>query len=330
MDLPHLLKIAEALGSRSNTHLRLGTENISISCPFAGFIDEDPESDTFGLTYHSDGVDSRPSMSIRVNPNGRSVFKCWTCGFHGTIEDLLDQLNWRTNFRYASLLLKVHARETALEEKWGSVEADRFAPRLRVVDVGYSEEELKDFTPRYLKFLRNRGVSEDSLKRWELLFDEDNRRVVFPVRNQSGLLVGAHGRKISRKEYRPVLIFETTGYLYGEHLVDWKHDHIIVVEGQFDAISLDQRGYNVVALMGKSLGTGQLAKLMAFKGEIILLLDGDDKGRTAMEQIQEQLPRVLLAYAPDGKDPDEMTNEEIDRAIAEARTRRREAHAVRS
>lgn len=80
-----------------------------------------------------------------------------------------------------------------------------------------------------------------------------------------------------------------------------------LVEGQFDAISLWDRGIkNVVGVMGSSLSPEQAQILMRYTTKLVLMFDGDDAGRKGMAQVQNRygavfsISQVLL---PDGEDP---------------------------
>lgn len=84
-----------------------------------------------------------------------------------------------------------------------------------------------------------------------------------------------------------------------------------LVEGQFDAITLWQKGYkNVIALMGSSLSEQQAMLLLALTSKLELCLDGDEAGRLAAAKIRKIWGPVFEIgefVLPEGVDPDEFT-----------------------
>lgn len=82
-----------------------------------------------------------------------------------------------------------------------------------------------------------------------------------------------------------------------------------VVEGQFDAITLWQKGYrNVIALQGTSLSEHQAMMILAVTSSLVLVLDGDDAGRAGAAKIKKQWSGIFdiaIFELPDGIDPDE-------------------------
>jgi DNA primase len=91
---------------------------------------------------------------------------------------------------------------------------------------------------------------------------------------------------------------------------------IVVVEGYFDCLKVHQAGFRcVVALMGTVLsGVAETLLLLAPFPQVILMLDGDDRGRQGSQRIAAQLAgrcSVRLVWMPDGKQPDQLSREEI-------------------
>lgn len=82
-----------------------------------------------------------------------------------------------------------------------------------------------------------------------------------------------------------------------------------VVEGQFDAISLWQKGYrNVIALMGSSMTEQQAMMILAVTSSLVLVMDGDNAGREAAVKIKDKWSSVFdisIFHLPEGVDPDE-------------------------
>ena len=96
----------------------------------------------------------------------------------------------------------------------------------------------------------------------------------------------------------------------------------IVVEGFFDCLRVHQAGYrNVVALMGVSLSEVQEQLLLERFQQLVLMLDGDEAGRRASQQLAARLwGKVSLSIVelPSGRQPDQLSSEEIQRILYRA------------
>jgi DNA primase len=90
----------------------------------------------------------------------------------------------------------------------------------------------------------------------------------------------------------------------------------IVVEGFFDCLKVWQSLHPfVVALMGSSLSEAQEKLLLRQFRRVTLLLDGDEAGRQAAQEIADRLVHrlwVRIVDLPDGQQPDRMSPEELD------------------
>jgi DNA primase len=99
-------------------------------------------------------------------------------------------------------------------------------------------------------------------------------------------------------------------------------ERAVLVEGNFDVLSLHARGLtNVVAPLGTAFTMEQAKLLKRFAGEVVLLFDGDEAGRKAArlsrEAVREAGMSARIAQLPEGKDPDELSRDRGVRAIEE-------------
>jgi DNA primase len=107
-----------------------------------------------------------------------------------------------------------------------------------------------------------------------------------------------------------------------------ERDRAVVVEGNFDVVSLHARGVtHVVAPLGTAFTAEQAAQLKRYSNHVTLLFDGDSAGeratRAAREPCQKQGLMARVAQLPAGKDPDDVARqggrEAIERVLAGAR-----------
>jgi DNA primase len=106
--------------------------------------------------------------------------------------------------------------------------------------------------------------------------------------------------------------FRKSEYLYGlwenELYIAEAPKAVYVVEGQFDCIRMWDSGFrNVVSTLGATMSTQQANILTYWVSKIIVVYDGDDKGRTQAKQIKEKysaLFNIQIIDLPEGADPD--------------------------
>ena len=147
-------------------------------------------------------------------------------------------------------------------------------------------------------------------------------RIIFPLSDHRGNIAGFSGRILPGQDLnipKYINIAETPLYhksqlLYGLDFAKEtikKENAVIVVEGEFDAISPFQLGIkNIVAIKGSALTEEQCRLLKRFTENIILALDKDVAGDAASWrgiEIAESLDlEVKVVRLPEGKDPDEL------------------------
>jgi DNA primase len=167
-------------------------------------------------------------------------------------------------------------------------------------------------------YLRHRGVDEKTARDFGIGFfpgkGSMSGRVVIPIHNERGELIAYAGRAIDDAEpkYKLPAGFKKSAVLFNMHHVK-AGGLVIVVEGFFDCVKVDQAGFDVIALMGSSLSAHQEELLCPFS-DIIILLDGDDAGREAAKEIAARLAPshwVRVISLDDGVQPDQLSSKEI-------------------
>ena len=152
-----------------------------------------------------------------------------------------------------------------------------------------------------------------------------HHRVVFPIHDSEGQLVGYAGRSLDGGEPRYLFPpgFRKSQVVFNLHrAVREAAGCAIVVEGFFDCLRVHQAGYhNVVALMGVTLSEVQEQLLLARFPKLVLMLDGDEAGRRASQQLAARLKgKVSLSVVevPSGRQPDQLSREEMEPLLFEA------------
>lgn len=150
-------------------------------------------------------------------------------------------------------------------------------------------------------------------------YDRFRKRIMFPIINIRGNIVGFSGRALPEDEKKGgkyVNTSDTPVYKKSENLFginfakNFCSEQMILVEGNMDVISLHQAGFeNVVAPLGTAFTIEQANLIARYTKEIILMLDADAAGQKAIRRAEEILRNtglsVRVVSIPNGKDPDE-------------------------
>lgn len=220
----------------------------------------------------------------------------------------------------------------------------------------FNTEEGQDIG---LSYLKQRGFREDVIKKFELGYNPQERsafaksaieakynldylqkaglvairedepmdnyrgRIIFPVHNQSGKVLGFGARLIKNNDKAPKYIntpeneiYVKSKILYGSYFARMaidKADECLLVEGYTDVVSLHQAGIeNVVASGGTSLTPDQLRLIKKYTNNLTIIYDGDNAGVKAalrgLDLALEQSLNVRLVLIPDKEDPDSYVN----------------------
>jgi len=188
--------------------------------------------------------------------------------------------------------------------------------------VGYCPDSWDAFSLHAKKhgykkeFLLKTSLSKE---RDQQMYDTFRGRVVFPIHNLSGRVLGFGARILGNHPNRPKYINSAESEIYHKGKVLYglyfarnaimRQDNCYLVEGYTDVMSLHQAGIeNVIASSGTALTPDQVRLLKRFSNNITLLYDGDPAGIKAafrgVELVLEEGLDVRLVLFPDGEDPD--------------------------
>jgi DNA primase len=188
--------------------------------------------------------------------------------------------------------------------------------------LGYCLERRDAFATAALAAQYNAEYLQKSglvVMRDEKLLDNYRGRIIFPVHNQTGKILGFGARIIKNNDRAPKYIntpeneiYVKSRILYGLYFarkaID-TNDECLLVEGYTDVISLHQAGVeNVVASGGTSLTQDQLRLVKKYTNNLTIIYDGDSAGIKAalrgLDMAVEEGLNVKLVLIPDKEDPD--------------------------
>ncbi|MFP3026117.1 MAG: DNA primase [Wolbachia sp.] len=180
------------------------------------------------------------------------------------------------------------------------------------------------------EYLNSSGI-EDKILANVGLINRNSRdyfydRLMFPIQNIAGKVIGFGGRALSSDQQPKYLnspesqLFKKRENLYGLNFAlseIRKKQHLFVVEGYMDVIALYQAGIsNTVAPLGTAISAEQIKNLWRFAKEISICMDGDSPGCHAAIRIAELVLPILepgytlkFVTLPSNKDPYDICNE---------------------
>lgn len=234
-------------------------------------------------------------------------------------KELIAELNKAAkDFYHETLLTSPHAQ--AARDYLNSRGIDRGA--IESFQLGMALDGWSNLS----RFLSTRGYSPVEMAKAGLVtlkedggtYDRFRNRVIFPILNVSGQVIGFGGRVLddSLPKYLNSPeneLFNKGQNLYGiyqAHKVIREKNEAIVVEGYMDVITAQRTGFrNAVASLGTALTRDQGKLILRYTHNVLLSYDSDAAGIHATERGGEILRdlgcRVRVLSVPDGKDPDE-------------------------
>lgn len=295
------------------------------------------------------------TASFYVTPE-RGLYYCFGCAAKGDIFTFVQEFEGVD----ASGALKILAARAGIELTKDSFARDSLSPVFDALEETCSlyEKELEKNTSA-LNYLEKRGVKKETIKKfrigyapegWDFItrhfagakqslaekagllkkgergnYDRFRSRIMFPINDASGRVVGFSGRIFPDIDDGPKYLnspetelFQKSKLLFGydKAKLDIKRRNFtILVEGQFDLIMSHQAGFtNTVATSGTALsedvldgGISNLATIARLSPNIILAYDGDEAGKKALDRASRIALQLGLnpkaALLPEKVDP---------------------------
>ncbi|MDD5229303.1 MAG: DNA primase [Methylococcales bacterium] len=191
--------------------------------------------------------------------------------------------------------------------------------------IGYAPDGWQILSPHFnTELLCEAGML---IFKNEQYYDRFRQRIMFPIRNKRGHVIGFGGRVLDDTQQPKYLnspetpLFHKSNEVYGLYELLKKNPkpaRILIVEGYMDVVTLAQFGIDyAVAALGTNLTTTQLQLLFRSVPEIILCFDGDRAGQEAAWKAMDAVFSVLndnrqvrVLILPPTHDPDSLLREE--------------------
>ena len=282
----------------------------------------------------------------------KQIFTCFGCGATGDVIAFVKRY-YNLEFRGAVEML---AREYGISLD-GAFRSNRNKDELYEINrqaARFFYKAMREKSNKGYTYMKNRGISEETMNKfgigyaddgWTSLydflgaagvaekkmlelgliskskdrcFDKFRDRVIFPIINTAGKVIGFGGRIIGDGEPKYLNsqesgIFQKKNNLYGLNLTRKdvsREDSIVLVEGYMDVVSLYQAGVrNVSASLGTALTENQARLIKRYTRNVVLSYDSDQAGQNAamrgIDILYREGLRARVLRVFDGKDPDE-------------------------
>lgn len=257
-------------------------------------------------------------------------FVCYGCNKSGTLVDFLAEKNnvsrttasWQLNREdYRDLIKALEMAEEYYMKRLSqnnSYVAKRGIPQSTIqrFGIGWADGTL-------MQYLHSQGVDDITAQRAGLVRPDGREyfynRLMFPIKNSKNRTIGFGGRITRTNSNAPKYLnspenrlFKKKEVLFGIQNINANRP-LYIVEGYMDAISLQSKGVNAVAVLGTAVGKGHayLLRSLGIK-DIILSLDADEAGTSnaikGLGVLSEFFNLGVLCCYNGCKDPDEFIN----------------------
>ena len=298
---------------------------------------------------------SEKSPSFHVYPDNQS-FYCFGCGAGGDVVTFIrriENLEYVEALRFLAQRAGLTMPEDVRDD--GSARMKSRVLEINRETARIFHQNLKSPGGREgLRYFRERGLTDDTIKRFGLgysmpswdnlakqlkakgftddeliaaavvsrgrngsLFDMFRGRVMFPIIDLRGNVIGFGGRKLGDDNGPKYLnspdtpVFKKSRNLFALNFAkSSKEKGMILCEGYMDVIAQHQAGFdNAVATLGTALTPDQCRLISQYTDLVMLSYDSDEAGQKAAKRGIELLSqigmKIKVIHIPDAKDPDE-------------------------
>jgi len=306
-----------------------------------------------------------PSFTVSEE---RNSYYCFGCGAKGDIFSFIEEYEG-VDFKQALSMLAEKAGVDLSEDSFvPEKKIDKGLYGVLELSADYYASLLRSDTPA-LDYLKNRGIIPETISSWNIGYARDEwrgvydfllskginakqmldvglikkkegkdgyydvfrGRIMFPIKDILGRVVGFSGRILIANENSPKYLntpetplFNKSEVLFGlekaKHAIR-KLDYVVVVEGQMDVVMSHQSGIrNAVASSGTAFTSEHLSKISPLTKRIVFSFDGDKAGLGAMKRsgllsLKSGFDVKVLSME-DGKDPADLVKENPENWIA--------------
>jgi len=293
-----LIKLRGDIKNGKLSRIDLKSDQIKVTCP-----------------VHKGGHELHPSCVIYGINTEKPNWYCFTCGKHGDFVSFVEEC-LETDYN--------GAKEWLLENFNSSyiIEGDEVSPIWNTTfsdseqSVEYIDEEkfFRDLQS-YHPYMSERGLTDETIKKFELKYDPLDQTIVFPIRDKNGGLISFTKRSVNSKKFHIAKSFKKENLYLLYNILQEQPESIGICEGQFSALMAYQYGLPSVALIGAGTTEAQMEVINSLPiNHFVLLYDGDDAGRKGAAKFKKLVKKSAWVddiILPEGKDPADLSKEEF-------------------
>lgn len=298
-------------------------------CPFAPYT-----------AAHRNAHDAKVGFGVHTEKGGQSRYFCFTCKAKGTVYDLAAELGRLRGEDYSAIQKQAFRDELVSLSHYDDLdtEEDQLQDPLDLAAYGdifepaWGVAEARDY-------LQARGIGARTSRLLNIGWDGDEQRVVFPIKDNNGLLYGFSGRTILGNDALSPKYPKVRDYyglpkrhlLLGEELVNPELP-ILIIEGLLGYARMHEIGassiINPMALLGSEMTPQKAERLMRWSLPTYLLPDpdaagdiclwgrldddGSYRGGGAVDKLKDEVPVYIPEYPEGVDDVDDLTFEDIE------------------
>ncbi len=277
---------------------------------------------------HEDGsYESHPSFSMNTTTG---LWICFSCKERGNLVTFLKSVG------VSQVIIKGHF-QVLLDELSKNAPTPKNPLKPGVITSNPIPEGMLGIFEKCPLPLIQEGFTEETLRKFDIGFDDVHMRITYPLRDVHGNLVGISGRAVLEEDYPRYKIYEQEYLKFGlparntdKSQILWNGhnvypaalmngvEYIVVVEGFKACMWLGQAGVkDVVALIGSFISEDQRWLLEHMGVPVYLMMDNDaagKKGRSYVAPLLAQsLPVKIVEY--EGDQPSDITPESVHQAL---------------
>ena len=238
------------------------------------------------------------------------LFICFACSENGTLMDIVMKTTNRSYFeanRFIKSKEKSEDISLSIINKLDAEQGEEY-------DLATIERLHNNclHSERAMKYFGSRNINVSSIKKFKLGYSDKQDMVIVPVYDVFGKCMGFVARSIEGKEFKNSPGMKKSKTLF--NISSCKFNDIVIVESSFDAIRLNQLGYNAVASLGATISRFQIELLEKYAKSIYIIPDNDDAGKEMVKKINENIysKDITVLNIDGGKDVGDLSDEQIN------------------
>ena len=246
----------------------------------------------------------------------RGTFFCFSCHESRSLTEFVMHVTQKTYFEAVRLIDSVKTEEGNFLDSLDKIlDEDDTIPPFDELMIKRLHNQALD-SERAMKYYAYRGISENSVKQFQLGYSDKQDMVTTPVHSPDGsVYYGFVGRSIEGKDFKNTSGNWRSKTLFNLHRAR-RYSTVYAVESNFDAIRLEQMGVPTVATLGAYVSKKQVELLTKTFNSVILIKDNDEGGDNMVETMQKVGDRLTVIGIPQRfKDVGDMTDSDISELV---------------